>query len=197
MVTDAPDLSRAARSVVNENGVILYHENIESGLNGFWVEAKDLRAGDALLGAKGELSVLVSAERVVFPDGIKVYNFTVDGNHNYFVIAKTDEFGQTCVLVHNSCNKLRTNMETAGMSKPEGNYHAHHDLPQAERFQKRWKDAGLNNHDAKYGRWIEGTAHLKWSKAFNQAWDEFFKRNPDPTKIQILNKMLELRTLFK
>ena len=43
MVTDAPDLSRAARSVVVENGVILCHENIESGLNGFWVEAKDLR----------------------------------------------------------------------------------------------------------------------------------------------------------
>jgi hypothetical protein len=35
------------------------------------------------------------------PEGVTVYNFTVDGNHNYFVIAAGDEFGQTCVLVHN------------------------------------------------------------------------------------------------
>ena len=33
IVTDEPDLSRAARSVVDENGVILYHENIDPGLN--------------------------------------------------------------------------------------------------------------------------------------------------------------------
>jgi hypothetical protein len=51
VVTDDPDLERAARSVVNENGVILYHENIAPGLNGFWVEAKDLREGDVFLGA--------------------------------------------------------------------------------------------------------------------------------------------------
>jgi hypothetical protein len=103
VVTDNPDLERAAREIVDENGVILYHENIAPGLNGFWVEAKDLREGDVFLGANGELSTLVAAERVVFPDGIKVYNFTVDGNHNYFVIAATDEFGQTCILVHNAC----------------------------------------------------------------------------------------------
>jgi hypothetical protein len=102
VVTDDPDLERAARSVVNENGVILYHENIAPGFNGFWVEAKDLREGDVFIGANGELSTLVSNERVEFPDGITVYNFTVDGNHNYFIIAQTDEYGQTCILVHNA-----------------------------------------------------------------------------------------------
>ena len=102
VVTDNPDLSRAARSVVDENGVWLYHENVGPTEHGYWIEAKDLREGDVFLGANGELSTLVATERVVFPDGIKVYNFTVDGNHNYFVIAKCDEFGQTCILVHNS-----------------------------------------------------------------------------------------------
>ena len=102
VVTDDPDLSRAARNVVDENGIILYHENLEPGLNGFWVEAKDLREGDVFIGANGELSTLVAMERVEFPDGIKVYNFTVDGNHDYFVIAKDDSFGQTCILVHNA-----------------------------------------------------------------------------------------------
>ena len=74
---------------------------------GYWVEAKDLREGDVFLGANGELSTLVDIERVVFPDGIKVYNFTVDGNHDYFVIAATDEYGQTCVLVHNATPACR------------------------------------------------------------------------------------------
>jgi len=102
VVTDEPDLERAARGTVDENGVILYHENIDPGLHGFWVEAKDLREGDVFLGANGELLTLVSQERVEFEESITVYNFTVDGNHNYFVIAETDEYGQTCVLVHNA-----------------------------------------------------------------------------------------------
>ena len=112
VVTDEPDLSRAARSVVDENGVWLYHENVGPTEHGFWVEAKDLREGDVVLGANGESSTLIAVERVVFPEGIKVYNFTVDGNHNYFVIAQTGEYGQTCVLVHNAdCFFCRTNPE--------------------------------------------------------------------------------------
>ena len=102
VVTDEPDLERAARSVVDENGVLLYHENLEAGLNGFWVEAKDLRVGDVFLGANGEFSTLTNIVRVEQTDGIAVYNFTVEGNHNYFILAKTFDYGQTCVLVHNA-----------------------------------------------------------------------------------------------
>ena len=72
VVTDNPDLERAARGTVDENGVILYHENLAPELNGFWVEAKDLREGDVFLGANGELCTFVSIERVEFPDGITV-----------------------------------------------------------------------------------------------------------------------------
>jgi len=97
VVTDEPDLERAASG--NADG--MYHENIDPGLNGFWVEAKDLREGDVFIGVNGELSTLVSKERVEFAEPITVYNFTVEGNHNYFVIAVEDENGQTSVLVHN------------------------------------------------------------------------------------------------
>ena len=100
-MTDEPDLERAAREVVDENGIILYHENIAPGLNGFWVEAKDFRVGDVFLGANGELSMLANAVRVEQSGGIAVFNFTVEGNHNYFILAKEFENGQTCVLVHN------------------------------------------------------------------------------------------------
>ena len=102
VVTDEPDLERAARSVVDENGVWLYHENVGPMEHGYWVEAKDLREGDVFIGANGELSTFVSIERVVFPDGIKVYNFTVDGNHDYFVIAQVGDSSTSCILVHNA-----------------------------------------------------------------------------------------------
>jgi len=102
VVTNDPDMNRAAREVVDENGAILYHENIEAGLNGFWVEAKDLRVGDVFLGANGELSTLTNAIRIEQDGGIAVFNFSVEGNHNYFIIAKDDEYGQSCVLVHNA-----------------------------------------------------------------------------------------------
>jgi len=107
VVTDEPDLDRAARSVVDENGIVLYHENLKPGLNGFWVEAKDLRVRDVFLGANGELSTLTNAMRVEQAGGIAVFNFSVEGNHNYFILAKEYEFGQTCVLVHNAWNYNR------------------------------------------------------------------------------------------
>ena len=100
-MTDYPDLERAARSVVDENGVWLYHENVNPTEHGFWVEAKDLRVGDVFLGANGELSTLTNLVRVEQEGGIAVFNFTVEGNHNYFILAKEYEYGQTCVLVHN------------------------------------------------------------------------------------------------
>jgi len=99
VVTDEPDLERAARELADG----FYHENIEPGLNGFWVEAKDLRVGDVFLGANGELSMLTNAVRVEQSGGIAVFNFTVEGNHNYFILAKEYEYGQTSILVHNAC----------------------------------------------------------------------------------------------
>ncbi|MGL6196934.1 MAG: polymorphic toxin-type HINT domain-containing protein, partial [Thermoguttaceae bacterium] len=118
VVTDEPDLERAARSVVDENGDILYHENIAPGLNGFWVEAKDLREGDVFLGSDGKLSTLTGTTRVEQDGGIAVFNFTVEGNSNYFVLEKDFELGQTCVLVHNA-TPLCTSQLTGRQLKSE------------------------------------------------------------------------------
>ena len=96
VVTDDPDLSRAARSFADG----FYHENVAPGLSGFWVEAKDLRIGDVFLGANGELSTLVATERL--SDKTSVFNITVTGNHNYFIRAKECEYEQTTILVHNA-----------------------------------------------------------------------------------------------
>ena len=96
VVTDNPDMERAARELADG----FYHENVAPGLGGFWVEAKDLRVGDVFLGANGELSTLVAVDRVA--DSFAVFNFRVDGNHNYYILTKEYQYGQTCILVHNS-----------------------------------------------------------------------------------------------
>ncbi|MDR3108507.1 MAG: hypothetical protein LBU65_02295, partial [Planctomycetaceae bacterium] len=104
VVTDNPDLSRAAGDFVVENGTILYHENLAITEHGYYVEAKDLRVGDVFLGANGELTTLTGTERVEFPNGVTVYNFTVADNHNYYVIANLEAYenGASVVLVHNA-----------------------------------------------------------------------------------------------
>ena len=119
VVTDEPDLERAAREVADG----FYHENIAPGLGGFWVEAKDLRVGDVFLGANGELTMLINAVRIEQDGGIAVFNFTVEGNHNYFILAKEYEYGQSCVLVHNG----------------ECGYHDHHIVMKAP--HENWMDA--------------------------------------------------------
>jgi len=65
-----------------------------------------LRVGDVFLGANGELSTLTNIVRVEQSGGIAVFNFEVEGNRNYFILAKDYEYGQSCVLVHNADGTL-------------------------------------------------------------------------------------------
>jgi hypothetical protein len=122
VLTDNPDISRVAHKTVEDNGAILHHENIAVTKHGYYIEAKDLKVGDVFMGVNGEVSVLASTKRVEFPEGITVYNFTVDGNHNYFVVAHTARAEQACILVHNAEKinygyRVMNNEEYAGASK--------------------------------------------------------------------------------
>ena len=98
MICDATNLYCVAHDYSDG----MYYENLGYNDNGYWVEAKDLRIGDVFLGANGELSTLINAVRVEQNGGIAVFNFSVEGNHNYYILAKEYEYGQTCVLVHNA-----------------------------------------------------------------------------------------------
>jgi len=60
----------------------------------------------------GELSTLSNIVRVEQNGEIAVFNFSVEGNHNYFVLAKEYDYGQTCVLVHNA-NEILYRMGTS------------------------------------------------------------------------------------
>jgi hypothetical protein len=71
-----------------------------SGAGG-WVTADQLRAGDTLSGLDGEIGFTVlSSTREERPQGILVYNLTVEGDHTYFV---ADSEGQAhAVWAHNA-----------------------------------------------------------------------------------------------
>ena len=109
VVTDAPDANRMAREMVSVENVgaddlTFEHKNIGSTKDGYYVEAGDLEIGDTFIGPRGEITTLENSVREEHPGGITVYNFEVEGDHNYFVIANLEAFhaGATPVLVHNS-----------------------------------------------------------------------------------------------
>ncbi len=65
-----------------------------TSLTGGWVEAKDLKAGDRLLNASGNIVQLKSNSQQIHEESISVYNFEVEDTHTYYV-------GDNGVLVHN------------------------------------------------------------------------------------------------
>jgi RHS repeat-associated protein len=66
-------------------------------VNGNWVEAKNLTKGTLLTTLDGTTSPV---ESIKFLDKkVKVYNFEVEGNHNYYVSEKG-------ILVHNDCSLM-------------------------------------------------------------------------------------------
>ena len=69
--------------------------------------------------------------------------------------------------------------------KLPSNAQAHHVFPQkfADKFAGK-----VNIHNPKYGAWWETSSHLKNARAYNQAWEQFFIRNPNATSGQILNQ---------
>ncbi|MGL6194814.1 MAG: hypothetical protein ACRC2T_08335 [Thermoguttaceae bacterium] len=85
-----------------------WDDNLDGGFGGYWVEAKDLRVGDVFLGSDGKFSTLTGLLRVEQEGGIEVFNFSVEGNANYFVLQKNYDYGQTSVLVHNASEAYKT-----------------------------------------------------------------------------------------
>ncbi|SIP86251.1 intein C-terminal splicing region/intein N-terminal splicing region [Chryseobacterium sp. RU37D] len=66
-------------------------------VNGNWVEAKNLTKGTLLTTLDGTTSPVESIK--FLDEKVKVYNFEVEGNHNYYVSEKG-------VLVHNDCTEV-------------------------------------------------------------------------------------------
>ncbi|MGG8495190.1 SpvB/TcaC N-terminal domain-containing protein [Tenacibaculum sp. TC6] len=77
-----------------DNEVIETTDDHEFYVKGEWVEAGKLATGTIFRTFNGKEKVLLKSERI---EKVQIaYNFTVDGNHNYFA-------SQLGILVHNSC----------------------------------------------------------------------------------------------
>lgn len=71
-----------------------------------WVAAGSLEIGDRVLNSEGVLMTVDETSRIEYPDGVKVYNFTVDEKHTYYV-------GDGEILVHNECTTLQSKRNKA------------------------------------------------------------------------------------
>ena len=70
---------------------------------------------------------------------------------------------------------------------------AHHVLPQVHREQ--FLKAGINIDDPKYLAWVEKKLHRAISKGYNKDWKEFFQKNNNPDRNQILQ--MGKQTMFE
>lgn len=73
--------------------------------NNTWTSAKDLRAGDILVNVNGQKVVVERIQHEILETPVKVYNFNVDGNHNYYVTESINSTIEDSILVHNVCQK--------------------------------------------------------------------------------------------
>jgi len=64
-----------------------------------WVAAGDLKAGFRLEDADGNSATVIATTSESHPEGVLVYNFTVDEDHTYFVLNAGDD----PIWVHNTC----------------------------------------------------------------------------------------------
>jgi len=65
-----------------------------------WVAAGALEAGQTVLQADGRAATVAVTRREEHPEGVPVYNFEVEVDHNYFVAQGASD---AAVLVHNQC----------------------------------------------------------------------------------------------
>ncbi|MDE7182766.1 MAG: InlB B-repeat-containing protein [Clostridia bacterium] len=66
-----------------------------------WIGAEDLRAGDILQLVNGDTVVVESVQHEILENSQTLYNFEVDGNHNYYVSENIYTNINNFVLVHN------------------------------------------------------------------------------------------------
>lgn len=74
------------------------------------------------------------------------------------------------------------------MIKPQ----AHHNFPW--KFRNWFSKRGINVNDPESGRWVEGSPgpHQEWSGEYNDEWQKFIDKNPNASKMSILNFLRKL-----
>ena len=145
-----------------------------------WTEAIEIEVGDKVLLQDGTTAIIEDKIAEQFDTPVKVYNFTVDEFHTYFV-------GEDRVLVHNSC---LTDVQREVWKKytgTEAKGEVHHGLPEelSDWFLKRGLDVNSGEfyydlptdvHRLKTGAGIH-TNNSPLGENWNKIWRKFKLEN--------------------
>lgn len=71
---------------------------------------------------------------------------------------------------------------------------AHHIFPQ--RFAEQFQRVGINIHDPRFGAWWQSGAHQQSAAGYNQAWQQFFRGNPNASAAEITQYGRELAACY-
>lgn len=83
-----------------------------------------MRAGDKLLLSNGKYVVVMFVQHEILESPVKVYNFEVANNHNYYVAESIFVSADCFVLVYNSCYKYyQDGCIESKYGIPNGQYH--------------------------------------------------------------------------
>ena len=120
------------------------------------------------LTAKGALAV----EQVVLPAGVTAAAVGAGAGAVYVLMeAPRGSEGGDGFTPFTERN-FRENLARLTGKVPEG-AHAHHVFPQ--KLAEKFRAAGINVHDPRFGAWWERSAHLKKSFEYLRLWEEFFE----------------------
>ena len=71
-------------------------------------------------------------------------------------------------------------------------YEAHHTLPQA--FREKFEKLGFNIDDPEYVVWRKTENHRAENTRITKEWREWFRKNENPTREQVLQKRRDIET---
>lgn len=166
-----------------------------------YLEADDLLDGYEVVLTDGTTQTIDKIERITLQNNVKVYNFEVEDNHNYFV----SELG---VLVHNGCS--RQNIQRAkykAYTGKDATGEVHHGFP--EQFSDWFTSKGIDinsgewyfdltpeMHRLKSGNGIH-TNNSHAGMTWNKAWEVFIGGSDDALVEDIVDEFNRLAKLFK
>ncbi len=111
-----------------------------------WIGAEDLRAGDILQLVNGETVIVEQVQHELLENSETLYNFSVDGNHNYYVAESVESNVNDFVLVHNYCKQQIVAGNRNGYNaKVSVGGEQIHKLPHAHIFWKHIKLASVDS----------------------------------------------------
>ena len=94
--------------------------------------------------------------------------------------------GKNCFKPFTKSNYRSNLICLTGGQDPGTHVQAHHIFPQ--KFEPWFAKRGLNINDPHYLTWVDGPTHVGWSRAWQQAWEEFMTRNRNATRPEILEE---------